>query len=95
MVQFQSLESVSLSIKMVCWCEVPRSLNCEYFSISPPGGPLESSRYGNVRSNVGIIYEEGHVNAQKENKERGMKVLVCMLMPDAALRGNAHFEICG
>lgn len=42
-------------------CEVPRSLNCENFSIFPAGGVLKGSRYGNVRSTVRIIYEGGHI----------------------------------
>lgn len=67
MVRFQSLKSQYMdhNVGVVL---VPRSLNCEYFSIFPPGGLLENSRYDNVRSNVGIIYNEGHVNMQKKSK---------------------------
>ena len=68
---------------------VPRSLNCEYFSIFPPGGLLMNSRYNNVRSNVGIIYKEGHVNVQKKVNERGMKVLIRM-HADARHSSSTH-----
>ena len=93
MVQFPSLEDMSTRIRMALLIEVTSISELRIFlHVFDLECLPESSRYGNIRSNIRRLYKDGHVYAEKEFKERGMSAVDMLLQKNA---DQCKSKVCG